>query len=602
MGIVFKTILMGALTFAMHANAQRLPDGFYPESLAMAHNGTLYTGSATQSSIVRILPGAETAEPFIAAGTGGLMSVEGLLVDDAAGRLYACTADLGVSGTAVSPSALLAFDLENGAVIGRWPLPPGGFCNDIAHAPGRALFITDTSNARMLRFDPQAGRLAVWLAHPLLGGAKWNGNGVAVDGQSVFMSTFSDGRIVRIPILNNGSPGMPAQIDLPRKLDGADALRTLAPGVLLAFENDLEQGNGRVSIIDLRTPSVNVIPIAEGLREPVSGVVRDGRVILVESQFNNLFGSRRGQAPQPFALRTISLPNFDAKPREVALPPQAPYPNGIAHARDGTIYVGSITQGRIWRRTPRGVWETLFGGSPEIFAATSLRLDEARGLLWGTSPDFLPRGRAPRAHRIFAIDVNTGQARHSLTVPDGGFANDMAIESDGALLVTDSVRQRVLRVAPDTLQITTHLDSAALAPVGGIGAAGIAKAPDGRLIIGNYGAGRLYAEQAGTLRELMLPRLLENPDGLAFAPDGSLLVVEGAVASGNGKVLRIRDPFDAGKRPVEVLAYGLESPVNMTITANRTALITESKIRHRLIAGRENDVPDNFRMIELPLR
>lgn len=36
---------------------------------------------------------------------------------------------------------------------------------------------------------------------------------------------------------------------------------------------------------------------------------------------------------------------------------------------------------------------------------------------------------------------------------------------------------------------------------------------------------------------MSLPRTIENPDGIAFTDNGSLIVLEGAVNSGNGKVL-----------------------------------------------------------------
>jgi hypothetical protein len=96
------------------------------------------------------------------------------------------------------------------------------------------------------------------------------------------------------------------------------------------------------------------------------------------------------------------------------LPANFQYPNGIAHASDGTLYVGSVTSGQILRITPEGKVETFFPGNDEVFASTSLRLDEPRGILWGTSPDFLgTRGAngevTRRAPRIFALDTRSGE-------------------------------------------------------------------------------------------------------------------------------------------------------------------------------------------------
>ena len=107
---------------------------------------------------------------------------------------------------------------------------------------------------------------------------------------------------------------------------------------------------------------------------------------------------------------TFSSAQSVAAPVRVLVPIELPadfqYPNGIARASDGTLYIGSVTSGRILRINPEGKIETFFSGSDEIFAATSLRLDEQRGILWGTSPDFLgvrgQNGKVPRrSHRFF---------------------------------------------------------------------------------------------------------------------------------------------------------------------------------------------------------
>lgn len=69
----------------------------------------------------------------------------------------------------------------------------------------------------------------------------------------------------------------------------------------------------------------------------------------------------------------------------------------------------------------------------------------------------------------------------------------------------------------------------------------------------------------------------------------------GAVESGNGKLLRIGvgAPIE-GIRQIEVLTSGLESPVNLTLATGDRAWVTESRIRHPLVPGREKDVPEEF--------
>jgi len=291
------------------------------------------------------------------------------------------------------------------------------------------------------------------------------------------------------------------------------------------------------------------------------------------------------------------------QPSVLTLPAGHLYPNGIAIAKDGTIFVGLITSGQVLRWRPAYGWDVFFPGSEEIYAGTSLRLDEARELLWGASPDFLAGDRV-RPHRVFALDAQSGEVRRVLDVPDNGFGNDIAISPDGTIYVTDSRKARVLMLCPGCRAFETVLEDTRLAPPDGVGAAGIARAADGTMVIGNYGTGRLFVTQRvdGStlrLRELELPRQLENPDGLAFAPDGALLVLEGSVRSGDGKLVRVPNPLYPGKKTLEVLRAGLISPTNMTVTSNGDVLVSESRIRHRLRPETASDVPTEFQILRL---
>lgn len=285
-----------------------------------------------------------------------------------------------------------------------------------------------------------------------------------------------------------------------------------------------------------------------------------------------------------------------ASTESLELPAGFHYPNGIARTADGTLWVGLITEGRILRRAPAGQWEALEPNPDKVFAGTALRLDEGRRILWGASPDFLPAGDA-RPHRLFALDTATGKILRVLDLPDGGFGNDIALEPDGGVLLTDSYRSRVLRLAPGAPAFETLVEDQRLGPVNGIGAAGIVRAEDGRLVLGNFGSGRLYILDGNELKELELPRRLENPDGLALLSDGSLLVLECAIASGNGKLLRVTEPFAPGMRTLQTLVANLEAPVNLSVAPDDRIFVSESRIRHRLIEGLET--PTTFRILSL---
>lgn len=288
----------------------------------------------------------------------------------------------------------------------------------------------------------------------------------------------------------------------------------------------------------------------------------------------------------------------------IQLPTGFRYPNGITHSSDHTLYVGSVTSGQILRITPNGKTETFFPGTDEIFAATSLRLDEQRGILWGASPDFLGVRDADgqmtrRSHRIFAINTRNSKVLQVIPMPDGGFGNDIALDKNGGVYVTDSSRPRIYYLAPGATQLRVWVEDEQLRSRE-IGLGGIARAANGVLIVGMFSDGQLLRvtsqlQGSPNVEVIALPRSLENPDGMQFASDGSLLIAEGAVSSGNGRLLRIRNILTPGTRPkqIETLAEELESPVNLTIM-NNTIWVTESRIRHRLLPGKETAVPKSF--------
>lgn len=301
----------------------------------------------------------------------------------------------------------------------------------------------------------------------------------------------------------------------------------------------------------------------------------------------------------------VALPAFSAPQLlpAIKLPPGFQYPNGITHSSNGTLYVGSVTSGQILRITPDGKTETFFPGTDEIFAATSLRLDEQRGILWGASPDFLGvRGAdgqvSRRSHRIFAIDIRTAKVLQVIPMPNEGFGNDIALDSKGGVYLTDSSRPRIYYLAPGATQLQVWAEDEQFRSRQ-IGLGGIALATNGVLVVGMFSDGKLLkvtpqAQGKPRVEVISLPRSLENPDGMQFTSDGSLLITEGAVSSGNGRLLRIRNILDTQTpKKIETLASGLESPVNLTI-AGQTIWVTESRIRHRLLPGKETAIPAAF--------
>src|SRR5262249_2522556 len=151
----------------------------YPESITGTSDGTLYIGSLGDGGVLRVQPGAATAEPFIANGTTELMSVIGVLADEKARTLWVCSSDLSAAGLVVptgkKPTALWAFDLTSGKPKSSVALPGDKqFCNDMTLGRDGALYVADSLNPVVLRLKPGATSFETWARDERFGGEGFN--------------------------------------------------------------------------------------------------------------------------------------------------------------------------------------------------------------------------------------------------------------------------------------------------------------------------------------------------------------------------------------------------------------------------------------------
>lgn len=300
-------------------------------------------------------------------------------------------------------------------------------------------------------------------------------------------------------------------------------------------------------------------------------------------------------------LRSVAASVKELDPLE--LPAGFQYPNGIARSQDGTLYVGSVLSGRILQINAAGEAQTFFGGNSDILSVTSLRLDEPRNILWGASPDVLgtPQDNGEivqKPHRIFAIDTRSGEVRHIIPIPDGGFGNDIALDPQGGVYVTDSLRPRIHYLPPGETQFQTWVEDDRFRTQLRFGLSGVVRNSDGVLFVTMYSDGRLFKvtpQPIGNpiVDEIELPRKIDGSDAIQFAADGSLIMIEGGIDSGNGRLLQLYS-LETGARPqFKTLASGMDLPVNLTV-AGEEIWLTESLFRHRLVSGQETAIPDRF--------
>jgi len=243
-----------------------------PESMAVGPDGSVYLGSQLDARIYRARPGQAVADQFIDMRPSAF--VLGVLADGGSNTLWVCEL---MSMDRSSPllkgtSALRGFDLSTGAPKVRIPLPDAtNLCNDFVVGPDKALYVADTSNARILRVRPGATEFEVVIQNAALYGV----DGLTFLGDVFYVNTVWAGNLYRIPMDAAGKASAPVQIHAPRVLRSPDGMRALNGKIYLA-----ESANGTVSAITVANDVATFTTVRSGLMGPCA-VEPHGNVLWV---------------------------------------------------------------------------------------------------------------------------------------------------------------------------------------------------------------------------------------------------------------------------------------------------------------------------------
>src|ERR1700729_3211976 len=235
-----------------------------PESLTMAPGGVLIVGSASSPFVYKVPAGSSTAEKFIDASAEGPGTFFfGMLADAASNTLWTCQLTPVPDATpARRHTALRSFDLSSGAPKIRWNLPgDNNTCNDFAIGPDKALYITDTGNAKIYKLPAGASSAELFLEHRSLTGI----DGITFLDGTLYVNNVFSNNLYRIPVDAAGKAGQPVDIWMDQPVKGPDGMRA-ANGKLLLAEN----GSGKISVITVNGDKAIVTVIKEGLKTPTA--------------------------------------------------------------------------------------------------------------------------------------------------------------------------------------------------------------------------------------------------------------------------------------------------------------------------------------------
>jgi sugar lactone lactonase YvrE len=217
------------------------------------------------------------------------------------------------------------------------------------------------------------------------------------------------------------------------------------------------------------------------------------------------------------------------------------YPEGVAHdAKTGEFYVSSMRKGTVGAVKADGKYRE-FAKDPLLISSVGMHVDAERGRLLvcvsdpGVSLKTSPKTQKKLA-RLMAFDLKTGKRKSTVdlhTVGGDGqhFCNDIAVDGEGNVFVTDSFSPVIYKVDAAFKASVFAKDDKFKGE--GFGLNGIVHHKDGFLIVANSSTGTLWkvSEKDPTkIGRVEVAEKLSNADGLVLTAAGELVVVQNADA------------------------------------------------------------------------
>jgi sugar lactone lactonase YvrE len=287
-----------------------LPDGFYPEGIAVGAGHDFYAGSLLDGALYR--GDLRTGEgAVITPGVPGRL-VAGLAFDDRSGLVWGVGQD-GSGGKA------FAFDGDSGQLIVDMAVP-GAFLNDVTVTDGAA-YITDSLAGVFwtIPLDHRGMPIGAPVAVPLSGDFVFvgpgdvgpgelpinlNGIDATPDGGTLVANHTTLGVLYRI----DPATGVAAQIDL----DGGDV--PLGDGIVLHGKSLYVVQNfiNQVSVVelepDLASGEIVRVVTSDLFRVPTTAALFGNRLYLVNARFDVAFPPVFGADPVVIDYDVVAIP------------------------------------------------------------------------------------------------------------------------------------------------------------------------------------------------------------------------------------------------------------------------------------------------------
>ena len=155
---------------------------------------------------------------------------------------------------------LRGFDLATGKEKLRWSFPgDSSTCNDLSIGPDKALYISDTSNAKIYRLTPGAQAAELYMENRLLNGI----DGLTFLDGVLYVNNVAFNKLYRIPVDASGKPGNPVDVWMDAPVRGPDGMHAANGKIFIAAN-----GSGQIDAVTISGDTGHVTVLKDGLKTP----------------------------------------------------------------------------------------------------------------------------------------------------------------------------------------------------------------------------------------------------------------------------------------------------------------------------------------------
>ncbi|HUE63213.1 MAG TPA: hypothetical protein VMO78_02460 [Rhizomicrobium sp.] len=270
------------------------------------------------------------------------------------------------------------------------------------------------------------------------------------------------------------------------------------------------------------------------------------------------------------------------------------YPESLGSTPNGTLYIGSINRGEVYRALPgqkhATTWISKQAGNFDIVLGV---LADARS---GTL--YVCDNNGDHAY-LKTFSLKTAGMIKSHEFPGGGLCNDIALKGKDAY-VTDTKNGRVLKLASGSDAFTVwYVNNKSDPSLDGLVWKG------DTLYTNTYNGNHVIAVpmkadgSAGQGINLSTSMDIYQPDGMRLSPDGRILMVEGRGQDGNGRLDEVT--VSGNNASIRVIRDHYMLPTAVT-TVGSTAYVLEAKLNYQRDPALKGKDPGTFTAYAVQLK